>query len=94
MDNKSFTSVLAKRMNRDYSSIAKLIEGFSGIVKEQCAAEGKVAIPGFGTFAGVKHDETISRDLSSGKQILLPPSIEVEFTAGSRLKKSIENKTK
>jgi nucleoid DNA-binding protein len=48
-----------------------------------------VAIPGFGSFVGVKHDEKIVRDLTSGNRLLLPPAIELEFVAGGRLKHEV-----
>lgn len=94
MDNKSFISLLARRLDRDSATVAKLTEGLSTIIKEQCSAEGRVAIPGFGTFAGIKHEETVTNDLSTGKRMLLPPSIDVVFIPGSRLKKNLEAPSK
>lgn len=39
-----------------------------------------VAIPGFGTFAGVKIDEYIADDAETGSKILYPPQIKLVFT--------------
>lgn len=90
MDNKTFHTILAQRLRCDNEATARLIEGFGMIIKEQCSNAGKVAIPGFGAFEGEKHDEEISTDLASGRRMLLPPSIEVKFSAGSLLKRKIK----
>lgn len=56
----------------------------------ECAAQGdSVAIPGFGTFVTVKDDERVDRDLSTGRKVLVPPHLSIEFKAGSALIKSI-----
>ena len=60
------------------------------MVREECAKANRVAIPGFGTFEGVKHEEEITSDLTTGKRMLLPPSVEVRFVAGSMLKKKLK----
>ena len=52
--------------------------------------ENNVAIPGFGTFEGVKHDESVVRDLTSGRNMLLPPSIELQFKPGGMLRKKVK----
>lgn len=90
MDNKTFQNLLAQRMKCDNEAAARLIEGFGIIIREQCSNAGKVAIPGFGSFEGEKHDEEVSTDLTSGRRMLLPPSIEVKFSAGSLLKRKIK----
>ena len=90
MDNMSFTCNLAKRLVCDAETAARLLEGFSMILREQCGEENRVAIPGFGTFEGIKHDEEITTDLVSGKRMLLPPSIEVRFSAGGMLRKRMK----
>ena len=64
--------------------------GLANILKEECGAERRVAIPGFGSFEGVKHEEEVITDLAPGHQLLLPPSIEIRFTAGGSLKKHIK----
>lgn len=63
--------------------------GFAGIVEEQTRDLNRVALPSLGSFRGVKRDETVVRDLSTGRRLLLPPAIEIEFVAGGRLKNGI-----
>lgn len=90
MDNRKFIENLAKRLGCDNDTAMRLTEGFSVVVREECAKANRVAIPGFGTFEGVKHDEEITNDLTTGKRMLLPPSVEVKFVAGSMLKKKLK----
>ncbi len=90
MDNRSFVGSLAQRLGCDAATAARLIDGFGMILREQCGEENRVAIPGFGTFEGVKHDEEITTDLVSGKRMLLPPSIEVRFAAGGMWRKRVK----
>lgn len=49
-----------------------------------------IAVPGFGSFVPVKHDEHIDT-LADGRRILVPPHIAIEFRAGSMLRKHLRN---
>ncbi len=56
----------------------------------KCALQGdSVALPGFGTFVTVKDDERVDRDLSTGRKVLLPPHLSMDFTSSSALLKSL-----
>lgn len=90
MDSKTFITSLANRTGCDTTMAAKLAEGFATILREQCGEGNRVAIPGFGTFEGLKHDEEITTDLATGKRMLLPPSVEVSFVAGGMLKRRVK----
>jgi DNA-binding protein HU-beta/integration host factor subunit alpha len=81
---------MAQRLNLETSTAEKLLEGFVGIIGEECRNQNRVAIPGFGSFQGVKHEEKVVRDLSTGRRLLLPPAIELEFLPGGRLKNEVE----
>jgi nucleoid DNA-binding protein len=94
MDNKSFQSQLSQRLRCDNAATTRLLEGFGVIIREQCSNAAKVALPGFGSFEGAKHDEEVITDLASGKRMLLPPSIEVKFNVGSMLKRKIKEARK
>lgn len=51
-----------------------------------------IAIPGFGTFEPVKEDERIQNDLSTGKRLLLPPEITVQFKSSALLRRKISDR--
>lgn len=48
-----------------------------------------VAIPSFGTFTPVKRDEEIVTDLSTGRHMMLPPQVTLEFTPAAMLRKHL-----
>ena len=68
------------------------ILGVIGIIIEHLKNLDAVAIPSFGKFEAIKQDENISLDLSTGKRILLPPVININFTPASALVKSFDSK--
>lgn len=81
--------MISSRLNIETSTADKFLESFAGIVEEGCRDLSRVALPSLGSFTGEKQDEKVVKDLASGKRILLPPAIEIVFTAGGRLKNSI-----
>ena len=91
MDHKQFRKRLCELTGRTASDIDALTEGLAIILRDSCAELDSVAIPTFGTFKAVKHKEEISRDLSSGKRMLLPPEIKIEFQPGGLLQKRLRN---
>jgi nucleoid DNA-binding protein len=80
---------MAQRLNLENSTAEKLLEGFVGIIGEECRNLNRIAIPGFGSFQGEKRDEKVVKDLSTGRRLLLPPTIELEFIPGGRLKNEV-----
>jgi len=89
LDNKRFISILAQRLDIEPSTAEKLLGGFVEVVGEECRNLNRLAFPSLGSFQGVKRDETVVRDLSTGRRLLLPPAIEMEFIPGGRLKNGI-----
>ncbi|WP_289857994.1 HU family DNA-binding protein [uncultured Muribaculum sp.] len=87
---QSIIHAVAERLGRSNNDIATLIDAFSAEIGNALAAEDTVAIPGFGTFSARKETEHIVTDLSTGKRMLMPPSIVSQFKPGSRLIKAIQ----
>lgn len=83
-------SDISRRSSIDVARVARFLAVFADIVREECGNENNVAIPGFGTFEGVKYDESVVRDLASGRNMLLPPSIELQFKPGGMLRKKVK----
>ncbi|MCM1035900.1 MAG: HU family DNA-binding protein [Bacteroides sp.] len=59
------------------------------IIRSTAAELDSVAIPSFGTFIARKRDEEIVDDLSSGRRMLLPPQITLEFVPAAKLRKNL-----
>ncbi|MDE5987921.1 MAG: HU family DNA-binding protein [Duncaniella sp.] len=89
MDNKQFISRLGKRLNRESSEVATLVEGLCKVFKECGTDLDSIAIPGFGTFKSVKTDEIIVFDETTGKRTLVPPAIRMEFAPSIVLRKKM-----
>lgn len=90
MENKSFLGAVAQRAAIDNSLAGKLTEALSAIVAESAANDRRVAIPGFGTFAGIKRDEEVVENPATGRMLLMPPSLQLEFFPSSMLKKAMK----
>lgn len=89
MDYKQFRKNLAGELGRDARDIDALVQGLSIIIRESCADLDTVAIPAFGNFIPKKHDEEISIDLSTGKRMLMPPEITIDFVPSNILRKQL-----
>ena len=74
-----------------HPDVDALTDGLALIIRESCAELDNVAIPTFGTFVPVKHKEEVVNDLSTGRKLLVPPEITLEFHPGSMLQKRLRN---
>ncbi len=91
MDYKQFRRRLSGLMARPVEDIDALVEGLAVVLRDSCAELDSVAIPTFGTFVPVKHKEEIVSDLSTGRKMLLPPEIKIDFQPGGLLQKRLRN---
>ncbi len=90
MDYDKFRKTMSERTGRSEADIDALTEGLSVSLRESCADMDTVAVPTFGSFVPVKHDEEIVNDLSTGKRMLLPPEITIDFVPSGRLRNRID----
>lgn len=90
MDNKQLQEILAKRMGRNNTDIAKLLEALVTTIKERCGELDSIAIPGFGTFEAKKKLERIVVNPGTGKRMLVPPKITLTFKPSALLKSKIK----
>lgn len=91
MDSKTFFSRLARQMDCDTKCVAELMAAFASVIRERASELDTVTVPGFGNFVAVKKAERIDTDPATGRQMLMPPKISVEFVAGSALKKHLQH---
>ncbi|MDE7407300.1 MAG: HU family DNA-binding protein [Muribaculaceae bacterium] len=91
MDNKQFISLVAQLSHRPVADINNLVLGITECLRESSLAGDSVAIPGFGTFTPIKSDEQIVTDRSTGKKLLLPPELTLNFSSSSVLRKKIHS---
>ena len=85
--NKNIVNELSDRIGRDKKSTQALLEAMRSALIQAGSELKSVAIPGFGTFVTRKQMEQVSRDLSTGRNVLLPPEVVIEFSPASKLRK-------
>lgn len=89
MDTKVLIESVAKTLDRQPKDISALLTGMTNVIRDHLSEMDSVAIPGFGEFEPIKHEEEIQPDLSTGKLMLLPPTITVEFHPSSLLRRKL-----
>ncbi len=92
MDSRSFNSHLAAAAGISAREAAILTDHLSSTLRQALSELDNVAIPGFGTFHALKTDEHIETDPERRVSMLMPPTINVEFTPGTQLRKTAEQK--
>lgn len=91
MDSKTFISRLARLMDCDTKCATDMVTAFASVIREKAADLDTVTVPGFGNFVAIKKAERIETDPATGRQMLMPPQITIEFVAGRALKKRLSN---
>lgn len=89
MDSKTFITKLARRMDAAPASASELTAALAAVLRERASNLDSIAIPGFGNFVAIKQAEKIVDDVQTGKRLLAPPQIKIEFVASAMLKKQI-----
>lgn len=91
MDYETLKGRLTDRLGLTPEEIESLMQGLTQALTACGADLDSVAIPTFGTFRPVKHKEEVRADLSTGRQMLFPPEITLEFTPGAMLLKRLRH---
>lgn len=89
MDSKSFISQLSRKMGAEPATASALTSALAAVLRERASNLDSIAIPGFGNFVAIKQSEKVVDDEQTGKRMLVPPRIRVEFVASAMLKKQI-----
>ena len=98
MTRREMASLLAKRVGITVTKAHEILhvifdaEGNEGLmVQEFLKKDGKVVIPGFGTFATRIRAGRKGTNPSNGKHITIPPRPYVYFRMGKHLRKKMED---
>jgi len=90
---KTFSAELAGRTGRDRKATEALLQALGRAICRHCGDLDTVAIPAFGNFVAVKHDEQVITDRSTGRRMLLPPEVELTFRPAGKLRKLVDSHT-
>ncbi len=66
------------------------MSSFCNILADSCIAGDVVVAPGFGQFEAKKKQERLATHPSTGKRLLIPPKLVVNFKASAILKSRIQ----
>ncbi len=91
MDSKVFNAKLAKSLDMTPKRVGELLDAFAGILQESARTMTTVAVPSFGSFEPQKVDEEIIVDRATGRRMMLPPQITVEFHTAAMLRKKMNS---
>lgn len=89
MDNKTLIDTVASRLEKSKEEIAELIDSLGIVMADVLKGGDVVAIPSVGTFETKLKAERIALHPSSGKKLLVPPKISINFKPSSLLKQKI-----
>lgn len=84
----NLNKTLAVKLGVDPKQVEILMKAFSDVLSDSIDKGAGVAIPSFGTFRPVKHEEQIITE-PNGIRMMYPPSIEVEFAPAVSLRNKI-----
>ena len=90
MTKADLVDKIAAKANLTKASAERSLNAFLDAVKEALAAEGKLTLTGFGTFAVEDRQARKGRNPRTGAEIKIPASKVVKFRPGKTLKDSIK----
>lgn len=80
---------LSQSLGEDQHRVNAMLEALADVLRSSATGLTALAIPSFGTFEPVKYDEEIVTDRVTGKRMLLPPQVTVEFHPAAMLRKRL-----
>ncbi len=90
MDNKKLIETVASNLGRSTADVGKLVDALAGVLRTRCGEMDSVVVPGFGTFEPKKRDERVMIHPSTGKRMLVPPKITLNFKVSNVLKAKLK----
>lgn len=79
MNNKDFITEISRRTGIAEKDCSKLLEALAISMGEALYAGNSINLPGLGTFSTELNEEEITTDPSTGKRILMPPYLRINF---------------
>lgn len=86
MNNKEFTSELARRLGYTSKDTSELMTSLLTELTQQLQEDNVVAIQGFGTFEVKKKAERVSMNPITKQRMLVPPKLVLTYKPSNLLK--------
>lgn len=86
MDNKTLIENLSDQTGLEREDVQEMLNEFYTELSQRCTEMDTLVVPGFGQFEPKKRKERISVHPSTGRRLLVPPKLVVNFKPSSVLK--------
>lgn len=90
MDSKTLNQRLGEALNVEPKQVESMLDALAKVIAESAETTANVTIPSFGTFGPVKYNEEIKPDETTGKDMIFPPKIELEFQPAASLRLKLQ----
>jgi len=89
MNRLDLIAKVAKDADVSTAVATKVVSSVFANISSEVEAGGTLTLVGFGTFKAVKRAARAGRNPKTGEAINIPARVDVKFSAGSALKKSL-----
>lgn len=89
MNNKDFVSEISTRLSISPSQCQQMISEFTNAMIDALEMDNEVVIAGLGSFEIKKKKERIMVNPSTGKKMLVPPKLALNFKMSNTFKNKI-----
>lgn len=90
MDNKTLIENLSDQTGLEREDVQEMLNEFYTELSQRCTEMDTLVVPGFGQFEPKKRKERISVHPSTGRRLLVPPKLVVNFKPSSVLKGKVQ----
>lgn len=94
MNKNELIAAIAEKANFTKKQAEDALKAVFETITDSMMKQDKVAIPGFGGFQVKVREERKGRNPSTGKEMIIPKAMVVNFKAASLLKESINKQDK
>lgn len=89
MTKKDLIVALANETGLQRSTCLEAVEGLMTVMSDAFASGDRIYLRGLGTFRVRRSNKKLARDMKTGRQIILPPRLNLKFIPGNDLKKRL-----
>lgn len=89
MDNKTFIDIISAKTGKSREEAAEMTDALGIVIAEAIKEGDTIAVPSVGTFESKMRTERIAVHPSSGKRLLIPPKLTINFKPSTLLKQKI-----
>ena len=91
MDNKTFIDELSRRLDISRETVVKMIDSLYQTMGDVASEMDSITISNFGVFEPRLRQERISIHPASGKKLLVPPKVVLNFKPAPFFKQKLKN---